>query len=286
MRQFPGHFLAEMTSIEVQEAFRRTDTALITTGSTEQHGRHAALGLDYLTAWRVTQLVAAEVDCIVAPPLPIGYSRQWMDFPGTLTLRKETFAAMAEDVVLSMIWQGANRVVIINGHGRNTAILSDVCQQVHHTTGALITSIDWWKVLAPFLSTIPFHNPAEELPASHGGEVETSTLMAAAEAWELDLVRVAEFARPELIAHPFPGISEFRSTGAASTIAYDRFGSYTPAIALDIRQISRGGVMGNPVGSSAETGRRILDLVTDRISGYVRTIQQVPIEVPTRPRFF
>ena len=125
-------YLYEMTFQEAETAFQEADTALVSVGSVEQYGPACVLGIDIACSWEITQRVARLVDCVYVPPLPIGFARQWMSFAGTLMLRRSTFEAMVEDVCKSLIWHGSKRIVIINGHGRNTAILNDIALRLKY----------------------------------------------------------------------------------------------------------------------------------------------------------
>ena len=93
------------------------------------------MGLDYLAAEWLAGRVARDIECAVTPVIPVGFSRQWMAFPGTLSLRRDTVAAVMDDIVKSLIRHGIDRVLIINGHGRNSAILNDLCLRVRYETG-------------------------------------------------------------------------------------------------------------------------------------------------------
>ena len=42
-----------------------------------------------------------------------------MNFPGTMTLRPETFLDLLEDIIVSMRHHGFRRFLIVNGHGGN-----------------------------------------------------------------------------------------------------------------------------------------------------------------------
>jgi creatinine amidohydrolase len=274
-------FLIEMTYEEARESFRQTDTALISTGSVEQHGPACALGLDTLCSWEVTQRVASLVDCVCAPPLPFGFARQWMDYPGTLTLRRNTFEAVVDDLCKSLIWHGSKRLVIINGHGRNTVILNDVALRLKYETGALVFHVDWWKIAGAAKSEIGLENPPSELPMGHASEVETSGLWAVGEKY----IRPDKFVKEELPFPIFPGSTEIKTAPAETpiSVSYEPFGTYQPGTGLNGPQHTRTGIVGSSKRASREKGERAFAIISERIAGFVREIQRIQVGDVRRP---
>lgn len=274
-------FLMEMTYEEARDAFKQTDTALISTGSVEQHGPACALGLDTLCSWEVTQRVAKLVDCVCAPPMPFGFARQWMNYAGTLTLQRSTFEAVVDDLCKSMIWHGSKRIVIINGHGRNSVILNDVALRLKYETGALMFHVDWWKIAAAAKVEIGLENPPSELPAGHASEVETSGL------WAVDAkyIRPDKLVKEEIPFAIFPGSMEIKTAPFETPISlsYAPFGSYQPGAGLDGTQHTRTGIIGNSKRASAEKGERAFKIISERIAGFVREVQKIEVGEVQRP---
>lgn len=274
-------FLLEMTYEEAREAFRQTDTALLSTGSVEQHGPACALGLDTLCSWEITRRVAAQVDCVCPPALPYGFARQWMSYPGTMTLRRNTFEAVVDDLCKSLIWHGAKRIVIINGHGRNTVILNDVALRVKYETGALIVHVDWWKIAGAAKDEIGIENAPSELPMGHASEIETSGLWAVGSQY----IRPDKLVKEEMPFPLFPGSDALKTAPAETPISmsYAPFGTYQPGVGLDGTEHTRTGIVGNSKRASAEKGERALQIISGRIAGFVRELQKVEIGEVKKP---
>ena len=273
--------LFEMTFPEAEVAFRETDTALMSVGSVEQHGPACALGLDTACSWEVTQRVARLVDCVYAPPLPIGFARQWMGFAGTLMLRRSTFEAMVEDVCKSFLWHGSKRIVIINGHGRNTAILNDVALRLKYETNAIIVHIDWWKLGNTLKTEIGLENPPEELPMAHGSELETSALWAVSQ----DYVRPDKLLKEEMGFPLFSGSKQLVTSPSETPISmkFQPFGNYQPGTGLDGGQHTRSGIVGSSLRANREKGERAFKLISEKIAELVRELQKIPVENVIRP---
>lgn len=104
---------------------------LVPVGSTEQHGPHLPLDTDSVIARAVAERAASALSsgprapALVAPTLVYGASGEHADFPGTVSLGHEALTFVIVELVRSLSrWAG--RVVLVNGHGGNTATLSTV----------------------------------------------------------------------------------------------------------------------------------------------------------------
>ena len=77
--------LEQMTWKQAREAFARTSFVVIPIGSTEQHGPHLPQNTDTILAKALATHVAEQSVGLVLPPLPIGYSWVWRDYPGSVS---------------------------------------------------------------------------------------------------------------------------------------------------------------------------------------------------------
>ncbi len=95
------------------------DTAVIAFGAIEQHGHHLPLGADWMIADETAKRLAKELNAFVLPAMPFGNSREHMAFPGTISLRPSTLAAVLEDIVESLRHHGIKKIVVLSSHGGN-----------------------------------------------------------------------------------------------------------------------------------------------------------------------
>lgn len=280
--------LDHVTSADAAELLRGTDLALLPIGATEQHGPHLAMGLDYLAAEWLAARVAREVDCVVTPVIPVGFSRQWMAFPGTLSLRRETVAAVVDDLIKSLIHHGVDRVLIINGHGRNSAILNDLCLRIRYETGALISHVDWFKIVHAHLEEVGLVRPAGNRPLAHASELETAVMLAieAERSERLVWMDRARVGRRDAVL--FEGVEELEMAPAETPISvrFEPFGGYFPSLGLDGTEHSDDGLLGDPTPATAETGARVLELVGGLIAQYAAALRKVPVSVHSRPDIY
>ena len=95
------------------------DTAIVAFGAIEQHGHHLPLCVDWMVADAVARRLGEELNAYVLPAMPFGCSREHMAFPGTVTLRPSTLAAVLEDLVEFLYHHGFRKIVLFSSHGGN-----------------------------------------------------------------------------------------------------------------------------------------------------------------------
>src|SRR5262245_57240114 len=95
------------------------------TVSVDNNAWHMPLSSDTFIAMAICHAAASRLPGQVAvlPPPWYGYSPHHMRFAGTVTLEAETFTALIKDIVASVIAHGFRRVVVMNGHGGNGALV-------------------------------------------------------------------------------------------------------------------------------------------------------------------
>ena len=135
-------------------------------GSTEQHARLSLL-TDALLAERVAVEAAEPLGVPVFPVLPFGLAASFAAFPGTVTLRLETFAAVLRDLLDSLKRGGFRRVVVVNGHGGNHPASSLVQEWMMDNPDCRVRLHDWWR--APRTQA---QVQAIDPMAGHGGWME------------------------------------------------------------------------------------------------------------------
>ena len=82
---------------------------------------------------------------LVAPPLPFGISPYFTAYPGTLSLRVETFAAVVRELLTGLVAQGFRRILVSNGHGGNTGVLIPLLVELGNThPETRFELFQWW----------------------------------------------------------------------------------------------------------------------------------------------
>src|SRR4051794_17762268 len=102
--------------MQVEEYLDRDDRVVLPVGSTEQHG-YLSLETDNILAERVSAEAAEPLGVLVLPVLGYGLTPSFASYPGSPTLRLETFLAVIRDLFDSLHGQGFRHFLVVNGHG-------------------------------------------------------------------------------------------------------------------------------------------------------------------------
>ncbi len=108
-----------MTWPELEQRLEHDRSIVLPMGSTEQHGPTGLIGTDALVAEAVVRRAETLADILSGPTFNVGYAPHHMGFPGTITLRAETFAAVLTDWITSLVQHGFSHIYVLNGHGGN-----------------------------------------------------------------------------------------------------------------------------------------------------------------------
>ncbi len=125
--------ISEMNWSQVESYLAKDDRAVLPTGSTEQHAQ-LSLSVDSILSERVSEDAAAPIGVPVFPAVSYGLTPYFMAFPGTVTLKVETFIKVIGDILDSLAAHGFRRIVIVNGHGGNAPAQSLAAEWMAATT--------------------------------------------------------------------------------------------------------------------------------------------------------
>jgi creatinine amidohydrolase len=125
--------------LQVERYLEGDDRIVIPLGSVEQHG-YLSLGVDRILSERVAVEAAEPTGVLVMPSLPYGLTPYFAAYPGSPTLRVETYRALLVDLVDSLAGQGFRRFLFVNGHGGNAAGRD----AVEGRSDAHVLWHDWW----------------------------------------------------------------------------------------------------------------------------------------------
>lgn len=172
---------AEMTWPECKEAVQAGRVAVLPVATYEDHGHHLPIDVDVVLCSEICERAVARIpaEAVLIPPVTHGFSPHHMDFPGTITISWDTFVHYVKDVCCSLAQHGFTHILIVNGHGSNTAPLEMAARlTVLETNGeTLCGSINHWglrkaREVGNALRESDFGG------ASHAGEYETSLYLA------------------------------------------------------------------------------------------------------------
>jgi creatinine amidohydrolase len=114
--------------------------------------------VDALIPERLAQDVAGPLGIPVFPVMPYGLSPYFSAFPGTVTLRVETYALLIRDVLDSLARSGFRRILLLNGHGGNAPAGAVALEWMSANPGTKVKLYNWWiapKTLAKIREVDP-----------------------------------------------------------------------------------------------------------------------------------
>lgn len=136
-------WIEELTWMEVRDAIREgKTTAIISTGGIEQNGPYLATGKHNYVLQGACERIARKLGNALCAPIiklvpegnidePSGHMR----YPGTISLRQETFRAVLDDVGSSLQAHGFEHIIYIGDSGGNQRGMEAVAQMLNERWG-------------------------------------------------------------------------------------------------------------------------------------------------------
>jgi creatinine amidohydrolase len=110
----------DLNWMQLESYLERDDRIVLPLGSTEQHA-YLSLETDNILAERIAVEAAEPLGIPVLPALAYGLTPYFAAYPGSPTLRPETYQAVLRELLDSLHGQGFRRFLLVNGHGGNEA---------------------------------------------------------------------------------------------------------------------------------------------------------------------
>lgn len=174
----PKRYWADMTWQDFRTGKPEGWIAVVPVAAVEQHGPHLPLNVDVLIAGgylaRVHMKLPQTLPAKFVPMQHIGKSDEHRDFPGTLTFSWETLIRAWVELGESVHRAGVRKIVFVNSHGGNSSVLDIVTRELRAKFGMLAVLTSWHRLGYPD----GLFDQAERTHGIHGGEIETSLMLA------------------------------------------------------------------------------------------------------------
>ena len=230
----------DLTGPEIATEISSSSILLLPIGAVEQHGPHLPLSVDHViaheTATAVVDECGDELDVWQLPTISISKSSEHAWSPGTLYLSPETLLAMLRDIGRSITPTGAERLVLLNGHGGNTTHLGTALRELRLEFG---------------LKTFLMH-PA--LPPAYGGS-STEYELGMGIHGGLDETSVFMHLRPDQVQLEK---AARRVPEALDKNTHVKFGGSVSFGWLS-NDFNPDGYIGDPTGATAERGKQLFE---------------------------
>jgi len=149
----------------------RIATVLVPFGSLEPHGV-IPNGTDSLAPEAMARDIAARVDALIAPTLNYGVTEAMKAYPGAVSISAEAYAPFAEAVLDNLALQGFKNIIVLNGHGGNTAVLNASATKVANARRVRVLVVNWWTLADDITKAVFKQN------GGHAGNNETAYVQA------------------------------------------------------------------------------------------------------------
>ena len=246
-------YFEDKTSLEIEDYRKKNALLILPVGMIEQHGPHLPVSTDNIIAAGVARLVAERVSnripTLVLPCVFAGYHGDIvMKWPGSTRVRPESLYNYVFDICDSLAIGGFKKIVIINAHGQNPAILEMVCRRITDKHGILPVLTYAMGMIGSEGASI--RTSKQGGAGGHACEIETSLVLALAP----DLVKM-EMAPDSTCQYrtPFHRGDLYPEEGVIGKIYISTFHL----------QQTETGVLGNATEATKEKGERFLNCIID-----------------------
>lgn len=237
-------WLKEMSWTEFDERRKTCDTVIIPGGAIEVYGPHMPLGSDSIVSMAICERVAKNTNAIIGPMIEVGESVALGEFPGTIVIKPETYAAVLKDVLDSLIKWGFKNFMFINMHAGNVPIITKIAIDYQRKKGIKCAQIDWWRFVQPHSNDICENKGW--MAHGHASECGTSVMLYL-------YPELVDFSKGELIKLD-EKFSEYNDI-----ITYYEFEDKTP-----------NGILGDATVASAEKGKAVVERCVNRIVEFMK----------------
>ena len=254
-----------MTWREIARAREERAVVLVPAGTVETQGMHTAIGYEHIVPQRLAAAVAERTNAIVTPVLPFGFSPDYVDYPGTISLRPETLGALYEDVLRSIISHGFDHILVLVGHNPNAPYLYAAGYKLLAELGVRVAWINPLNVADKLLKEV---SPNYAEAKGHGADPGIS-LGEYLEPGSTDFTDMA----PNNPAKDFRGFPLSAKT--------PQYGGFPLAMAVMLKEVSPGltGSAGDPQYGTAEQGAKIFELLVEHVVTLVQQYEKTDLSV-------
>ena len=264
----PSRFWADLGTRDFARLDPARTIAVLPVAATEQHGPHLPLSVDTVLADGIVAAslphLPADLSVLFLPTQAVGLSPEHARFPGTLTLKAETVLRLWTDIGESVAAAGVRKLLLFNSHGGQVSVLDLVARDLRARLNLLVYSCSWFK--------LPLHDAqGQDLNALfsaeehrfgiHGGEIETSMMLALAPA----RVQMAQ-------------AKNFVSTAQARAQQFPILGNgHSAKLGWQTQDYHSAGAVGNAAAATAAKGEALVQAAGRALAQLLAELDALPL---------
>lgn len=173
----PARYWGDLTTRDFEGLNPEATVVVLPLAAIEQHGPHLPVSTDTEIARgmiaEAMRQCPAGLDALFLPIQTIGKSNEHIRSPGTLTLTAETALRAWTEIGEAVHRAGLKKLVFVNSHGGNVALMDIVCRELRVQCGMLAVSSSWSRLGVP----PGLYSDKERAVGIHGGDMETSLML-------------------------------------------------------------------------------------------------------------
>ena len=232
--------------------------AVLPLGATEPHNLHLPYGTDVFEASILGEKICESAHergakVILLPTIPFGVQTNMRRLPLAINVNPSTLNLFVTDIVRSLRGSGIEKILLLNSHGGNDfkPLLRELAGE-----GIQLFLCDWFRILGDVYHTI------FEQPEDHAGEMETSFAL-------------AYF--PELVQRNASG-GLSADEGNIRRTRFEAINEGWVSITRPWHLLTTNCGSGNPHAATAEKGRRSMEILVERLAGFLVELSESPID--------
>jgi len=249
--------LADSNYSEIKQ--QEFEVAVLPFGATEPHNLHLPYSTDTLEATIVGQHICRAASgkgarVVLLPTIPYGTETNMSAFPLAMNLNPSTIMVIVADLLESLVGSGIRKVLILNSHGGNA--FKPILRELTAMTEAHLFLCDWYNSINDVYFDI--FDEAED----HAGEMETS-------------FGLAYF--PDLVATDVDG-KLLADDGAKNPTRFPALNNGWVSITRPWHLLTENSGAANPHGATAEKGRKLMEVLVQRLSGFLCELSDAELD--------
>ena len=239
---------------EVEEQVKNNNILVLPLGSLEQHGYHLPVDTDIDCANYVANKVTEKTNTLLLPPIYYGYTEYALDFPGTVSVTHFTLINYLVDIATSLWKTGFKKLLIINGHGGNTASLGVALETISEKTDMMAAGLIWVSMAANE------YNKDREVETgynAHAADFETDVK------YFIDPINIDRSKAVKEMGGPINNKYMYWDLGT---------GTGPISMLVNWKHYTKSGVLGDATKSTAEKGEKWVNIAIDNIVAFIEDV--------------
>jgi len=237
----------------------RYEIAVLPIGATEPHNLHLPYSSDTLLGTKIGEHVCKTAwergaKVMLLPTIPFSTETNQREFPFSMNVNPSTVYRYITDLVESLAYQNIKKIVLFNSHGGNE--FKGYLREMYGKTDARLFLCDWFRVFGDV-----YHEIFEE-PDDHGGEMETSLMLALS---------------PELVGRDANG-RLIADDGVKRKTRFEAVNRGWVGVTRSWHLLTTNTGAGNPHKASAEKGEKVLRVLVERVAGFLVELSNSPLD--------